>query len=139
MRLLARREYGRAELLARLRARRGEPGAAEAVVDELAAQGLVSDARFVEALVRNRLERGHGPVRVARELREKGIDDAVIQDALAGLGEEWLARLRTARRKRFGEAPPADFRELAKQIRFLQSRGFTLEQIRTVIDTTAVD
>jgi len=125
--------------VARLRRRAAEPGDAEAVVERLAGEGLVSDARFVEAFVRSHVERGHGPLRIARELGDKGIDAAIVEDVLGQLAGEWPARVRAARRKRFGDSPPADFRELAKQIRFLQSRGFTLEQIRAEIDTTSVD
>lgn len=109
------------------------------MVAALAEQGLVSDTRFVEALVRSRVDAGHGPLRIARELAHKGIDEDAIRRALAARTGEWPQRARAARRKRFGDAPPADFRELAKQIRFLQSRGFTLEQIRTVVDTGTVE
>jgi regulatory protein len=44
-----------------------------------------------------------------------------------------VAVAREARRKRFGSAGPADFRERARQGRFLQYRGFSSEQIRAAL------
>ena len=89
---LARREYARAELEQKLIAEGWEKSEVRAALDELAAQGYLSDARYANA-----------------ELN----DDA----ALAALWQ-----------RRFGRAP-ADEREKARQVRFLQSRGFALSAI----------
>jgi regulatory protein len=67
------------------------------------------------------------------ELRERGVAETDIEEALATAGEDWAAVAREARRKRFGAAGPADFRERARQGRFLQYRGFSSEQIRAAL------
>ena len=48
-------------------------------------------------------------------------------------GEDWVETARLARRRKFGVSPPADFRERAKQARFLQYRGFSAEQVRAAL------
>ncbi len=131
--LLARREHSRLELARKLR-QRGMAGAdLEQVLNELAAARLLSDTRFAEEYARSRAGRGYGPVRIRAELRERGIDDAGIQAALAELGEDWCRQAREARQRRFGAEPPADLKERARQSRFLQQRGFSPEQIRQAL------
>ena len=131
--LLARREHSRLELARKLR-QRGMAGAdLEQVLDELVAARLLSDTRFAEEYARSRVGRGYGPVRIRAELRERGIDDAGIQAALAELGEDWCQQARATRQRRFGAEPPADLKERARQSRFLQQRGFSPEQIRQAL------
>jgi len=132
LRWLARREYSVAELRRRLEGK-GHPAAqvAEAVAD-LRERGLVSDRRFAESLARNRIERGYGPLRIAHDLRARGVDDAVVEEALEDDPGVWLERLEAFWRKRFG-APPQSYREWARQARALQARGFSAEQVRRVL------
>jgi regulatory protein len=131
--LLAGRDFGRAELTKRLE-RRGYPGElVEAVVAALVAERLLSEERFTGQFVRQHAARGHGPVRIRMDLRERGVADADIDQALNSSGEDWAAIAREARRKRFGAAGPADWSERARQGRFLQYRGFSPEQIRAAL------
>jgi regulatory protein len=131
--LLAGRDFGRRELLQRLE-RKGYPvPLAGQVVAALAAERLLSDDRFVAQFIRQHAGRGHGPVRIRLELRQRGIEVEAIDTALEESGEDWLETARAARRRRFGSAPPADRRERAKQARFLQYRGFSAEQVRAAL------
>ena len=100
------------------------------MLDRLAACGLQSDARYAEQYVAMRAARGYGPVRIRAELRERGVDAAVIDDWLDERDASWRERLRVVARKRFGAAAPADFRERARRARFLEQRGFGAELIR---------
>jgi len=72
-------------------------------------------------------------VRIRMELRERGVADADIDEALETAAEDWSAIARDARRRRFGAAGPADWPERARQSRFLQYRGFSAEQIRAAL------
>ena len=131
--LLAGRDFARRELEGRLR-RRGFPaGLVATVVDALVAERLLSDSRFVEQFIRQHAGRGHGPVRIRAGLRERGVADDEIDAALGAAGENWVAGAREARRRRFGMSPPGDYRERARQARFLQYRGFSAEQIRAAL------
>ena len=131
--LLAGRDFGRRELLVRLE-RKGYPAeVAQAVVDQLASEHLLSEGRFVTQFIRQHAGRGHGPVRIRLELRQRGVESTAIEAALDESGEDWVENARLARRRKFGVKPPADFRERAKQARFLQYRGFSAEQVRAAL------
>ena len=134
--LLARREYARQELANKLLGKGFEPSLVDRVVEQLVAERLLSDERFVEAFVRSRSNRGYGPRRIEAELRERGISDELSDERIAaGPSEEetdWVARAAEVRCKKFGEELPSDFQERAKQMRYLEYRGFTHEQIRRV-------
>lgn len=132
MRWLVRREYSVHELEHRLTGKGFAPDEIAEVLDGLKAQGLVSDTRFAESLVRNRVERGYGPLKIVHELQAKGIDEALVDEFVSGEDEYWVERLRVVWQKHFGY-PPADYREWTKQARGLQSRGFTADQVRRVI------
>ncbi|GIX29654.1 MAG: regulatory protein RecX [Porticoccaceae bacterium] len=132
--LLARREHSRLELARKLRARSAVPGEVlAAVLDRLAAEGLQSDRRFAESFVRLRVGRGQGPCRIRAELRQRGVEEALIEDALATCEVDWVALASRALRSRFGEGAPRQARELARRIRFLRGRGFAEEQIRRAL------
>lgn len=134
MDLLMRREHAVAELQKKLANKDYDTEIVAEVIERLAEEGLVSDARFTEAFVRYRANNGRGPQRIQSELRERGVDEK-IQAAYLDVGDaQWLERAAQVRCKRFGDAPPADFKERARQARFLQYRGFTSEQVREVLD-----
>ena len=130
---LARREHGRAELLAKLEKAGFDPDISSNAIAELVDAGLQSDARFIEAFIRSRIGQGKGPVRIRAELREHGIGDSLIDDGLSGADEDWYALARQVRLKKFGAESPADFKEKARQMRFLQSRGFESDQIQSAV------
>lgn len=137
MRYLARREHSRAELRTKLlpHAQEGTPDqqrdAVEAVLDELEKRNWLSDARAAEMMVNSRRPR-FGAQRIAHELRQKGIAENLIGDVLPGLKETELEAAQEVWRKRFGSLPQ-DQKEKAKQVRFLQSRGFALDVVFRVL------
>ena len=137
--LLARREHSRQELLRKLAQRGYGFDEVEPVLADLTAQGLQSETRFAEHYARDREQRGYGPVRIRQELRERGIDDGLIATALDELGVDWFAAARAARHKRFGPGVPDEFREQARQLRFLQNRGFDAEQCRAALQAGPED
>ncbi|MGR4069866.1 regulatory protein RecX [Billgrantia sp. C5P2] len=137
IRLLARREYSRAELAQRLAARAHSPEAIDASLDELAGEGLQSDARFAESFLRSRVMRGQGPLKVRAELERRGLERSLIAKTLAEAeqaGEvDWFELATEVLARRFthsGDSP----RERARRERFLASRGFGFEQIRHALE-----
>lgn len=128
--LLARREHSRLELRNKLR-QRGYTGAIiEPLLDELAAERLQSEQRFAESYTYNRVEKGYGPLRIRSELRERGVDEALQEQALGVYDEEWGDRLAALQQARYGDAAPEDYAEQARQMRFLARRGFPEAAIR---------
>lgn len=133
VRLLARREHSRAELQRKL-AERGIPEElVDTVLDSLAARRLQSDERYAESLLASRIGRGQGPVRIRRELVERGVDAAQIDAALEAAVADWPRLARETRRRRFGSELPGEWNERVRQSRFLEYRGFTSEQIRAAL------
>ncbi len=128
---LARREYSRAELRARLAAHAPDADALDAVLDQLAAKKLLSDQRFIESLVRRRAER-FGAARIQHELRTHQLSAEQLAPALEALKASELERAREVWQRRFGE-PPASREERLRQMRFLAGRGFAGEVIRKVV------
>jgi len=128
--LLARREHGRAELRRKL-APHACAEEVESLLDELSRQGWLSDVRFAESLVRAKGARV-GSLAIAHTLRQRGVPEALVQSQLAALSTSELERAREVWRRRFG-SPPRDARERARQMRFLQGRGFPLEVILRVV------
>lgn len=125
--MLARREYSRVELGAKLLAGGAGRDEVDAVLDDLAARGLLSDTRFAQALARQK-EGAYAQRSIAASLKQKGVGDEAAAAALATLTIDDAAALGALWLRRFGH-PPADEREKARQVRFLQSRGFSLSAI----------
>ncbi len=131
--LLARREHTRAELARKL-ASQGTPEEIDTVLTELAYTGLQSDARFAESYVRSHAAR-LGAARLRQTLRTKGVAAELIDAQVADLPDE-SERVRAVWARKFS-APPADMREWARQARFLQGRGFSVEAIRKLLKNIA--
>ena len=105
------------------------------MLDQLAREGLQSDRRYAETYLDSRARKGYGPVRIRQELRERGIEDSLIEASLAASAMDWAALVAAVRDRKFGGARPADFDERARQARCLQYRGFSADQIRRAYDT----
>ncbi|MBI3903001.1 MAG: recombination regulator RecX [Nitrosomonadales bacterium] len=131
MQYLARREHSRAELRAKLLPYVQDGDDIDAVLDELVQRNWLSDERTTEMLVSAKRAR-FGTQRIAHELRQKGIAENLISDAMPQLKETELEAARAVWQKKFG-VPPQDQKEKAKQVRFLQSRGFPMDAISKVM------
>ena len=128
IKLLGRREHSRRELQVKL-ARKGYEGSVvTALLQELVDADWQSEQRFTEAFARERLQRGRGPIRTRAELRERGIDDTLI-DTVLNDETDWVAVLGDIAKRRFGPDSPADGQESAKRKRFLYNRGFSSADI----------
>lgn len=94
------------------------------LLDQLAAQGLLSDARYIDSRLRTRAPR-LGARRLAAELAQQGLkpEGETWADVQATEHERALALLL----RRFGDAPPPDAKERARRVRFLVARGFATD------------
>lgn len=137
--LLTRRDHSQAELRQKLLDRGGAPALVEQILADLADRKLQSDDRFAEAFIRSRAERGYGPRVIAVELKSRGLNAESIDEALAASGYDWFRQAREVRQRRFGHGVPREARERARQMRFLQYRGFTGEQISRALKAERPD
>ena len=127
MRFLARREHSRAELRRKLAPHVPEGEDLEMLLDDLSRRGWLSDARFAEQSIRAKARR-FGPLKLANELRARGVDDESIAAGFRAAGDDGASSLERVWRARFREAAGND-RDKARQVRFLQGRGFPLDDI----------
>ncbi len=132
MDFLARREHSESELSRKLATRGFDADLIEATIAGLVAENLLSNTRFVESFVHSRFQRGSGPQKIHAELRKRGIEGDLINDAIAGYDRQWRELVRQVREKKYGANLPEDYKERTRQMRFLQQRGFTPEQISGV-------
>ena len=130
MDFLARREYGQAELITKLTDKGYDRDVAERAVIKLTEDRLQSDERFAEAFVQSRVNQGKGPVRIRADLRQRSVADAAIETAIAASPVDWRELACEVRRRKFGAGRPADFKARARQMRFLQYRGFEQDHVQ---------
>jgi len=143
LRWLAQREHSRAELERKLaRCVEDQPGASaraqiDAALDDLAAKGLLSDARAAASVLSGQGQR-YGARRLRQTLRAKGLDAELVSHTLQQACGSELERAREVWRRRFG-SPPANAAERARQMRFLAGRGFEGDVIRRVVQAQDED
>ncbi len=138
VRALARREHAVAELRQRL-SDAAPAKEVESVLSLLCRAGLLSDARYAEVRSATAHRRGWGPVRLRRELEARGVAAETIDEIVGDSARRWVEEAAQVRCRRFGTDIPKTPAETARQIRFLQGRGFTMEQIRWVLRTAHDD
>ena len=129
---LARREHSRAELAAKLQSRTEDSDELKRLLDDFEARGWLSEARFVEQTV-HRLSQKFGTRRIIQMLRNKGVAEAFISAKLTYLKDNALAAARNVLKRKFPSSP-ATKEERARQMRFLQGRGFDYDVIRRAFD-----
>ncbi|WP_025152542.1 regulatory protein RecX [Morganella morganii] len=135
--LLGRREYAGAELARKLKrkiAEKQETSPTEErvlprVMARLTDSQYLDDTRSIALFFQAGVRKLHGPVRIRRELRQKGFDGELIDAVFSAQETDWFEQAREAKMKKFGESRPADYKEKQKQMRYLMYRGFTSDQI----------
>ena len=137
--LLARRDHARRELETKLRQKVGEHPALNTVMAWCEEHGFIDDRRFAGFFVRSRIERGQGALRIRQELQLKGVDNELIAQALEAAEVDWFALAREGRARRFRQYPGKDQKAKARQLRFLQQRGFDAEQSFAALECSPED
>ena len=145
---LSRREYGKAELKQKLIDKEQDPEKIDALLDEFEEKGYQSDYRTTLMLIRENIRKGRGRGRIKQEFYRKkiampgNIDELIdmantesdefsefVDDDADNLvdGVDWLKLAVIARTKKYGNEIPVEQKEKAKQLRFLQYRGFNTD------------
>lgn len=132
---LARRDHSRQEVHRKLQKKFGAELDTGPYLDWLEEHNFLNDARYLEVFLRSAVERGHGLLRIRQDLQQRGLDRQQVETALEALEVDWFELAARVRQRRFG-APPerTDQKEKARQLRFLQYRGFTAEQCFHALD-----
>lgn len=145
LRLLAMREHSVKEISKKLFDKTEDSDGAEvsamiyAVIDDLVEKKYLSDERFAEVYVRSRMNRGFGPIKIKAELRNKGVSNNLIQDYLVESAGVWFDNAKLQYQKKYAAAPIIDYNDWTKRARFMQSRGFSMEQIQVTVPRIEFD
>ncbi|HSG92580.1 MAG TPA: recombination regulator RecX [Methylotenera sp.] len=134
---LGKREYSYTELGQKLKAYADEDDDIPALLEDFKSRGWLSDARFTEQIVHARQSK-FGSAKIAHELREKGVADELIANAIEQVKDNELENATEVWRKKF-KAGPKNREEWAKQARFLQSRGFGFDMIKKVLNAAEAE
>lgn len=123
--LLAKREYSAQELKSKLLSFGGNATDIEPLVKELIASNYQSDERMAGMVVRSNLRKGRGPARIQQDLKKHHINQELAQENIQEV--DWLQQAIELRMRKFGAEIPQEQKEKARQLRFLQYRGFDLD------------
>ncbi len=138
MHLIAAREYGRNELLAKLREHYSEQ-TSQTVVDLMCEYGYIDDSRYAEKLARSCIEvRGYGKSRASAFMRRKGLDAQTVEEALGRYSDEDItSEITEILRKRYADRlflPGIEGKkEMQKVIAALASRGYDYGEIKAAL------
>ncbi|MDT0593840.1 regulatory protein RecX [Glaciecola petra] len=129
-RFLARREYSAFELKQKLAQRGFDAKNVDKQLDLFIQKKLQSDRRYAQSVVRIGYMNGKGPRYIEQKLKQQQIDESLYQSYMFSEEFDWFAKASEVRLKKYGDIQVIDFKVKQKQMRFLQSRGFDLEQIK---------
>jgi len=153
---LSRREFGQAELKQKLIEKEQDPDKIDALLAEFSEKGYQSDERATLMLIRENIRKGRGHNRIKQELQQKKLTMPYNIDELIELaqsetqafsefmaddndlveGIDWLKLAVEARTKKYGNTIPTTPKDKAKQLRFLQYRGFQSDICFAALDYT---
>lgn len=108
------------------------PEEIDRVVEWCYQHNWLDDARFAERYLAGRSRKGYGPQRIRMELGQKGVDKELIDEALSGFEADWHSLALSVAERKFGLPLPTEWKEKAKVQRYLMSKGFFMEDIRSV-------
>ena len=131
LRLLARREHSRVELERKLGPHAGSSAVIAEVLEALVQKKQLSDERYAEERAHS-MARKYGAARIRQDLKAKGVDAQLIE-RISSAGD--LERARAILTRKYRE-PAASREERAKRMRFLQSRGFSFDIIRSLLSSS---
>jgi regulatory protein len=136
LRFLSYRPRSEAEVRRYLQDKGVSPSIADEVVERLTRAKLLDDLAFARYWVENRERfKPRGARMLRHELRQKGVDAKIIDQALADLSEEESAYRAAAQRgRRLAHLDQASFRK--KLSAYLLRRGFPYSVVNPVVERT---
>ncbi len=126
---LSRREHSVLEMRRKLKRKHFEEDEIDCCIEKLITNNLLSEERFTESYINMRRRRGFGPLRIAQELRERGINDAFFADFLDKNNPQWHDIMLQQYRKKYADEQAHEYAEKAKRAKYLQSRGFPVDWV----------
>ncbi|MBC8227143.1 MAG: regulatory protein RecX [Gammaproteobacteria bacterium] len=132
---LSRREHSYQELIKKLGKKDFNLSLVNIELEKLIEDGLQSDSRFTESFIRSRKNQGKGPLRIRSELSIRGVASQLINDGIQEVKqEEWTQLAVEVLEKKLGNDSELDYHKQLKLMRFLSTRGFDKQQVKSAIN-----
>ena len=110
------------------------PEIIERIIVQLTSAGWVSEKRFAHAFARTKINQHIGPIKILYELTQQGLTKQQIDDYLSDCDAwqevDWISQAEHVLTKKFRDEKAVFWPKKAK---YLQSKGYTLEQIRLAL------
>ena len=134
-RFLSRRDHGRGELRDKLRKRDYPDELIDDVLDDFEEWGYLDDEKFAREQGAILARKCWGPRQILHKLRARGVDETIVDQALAEIGEEedWEERARERLHSRFGRADELDDKDQKRAYRHLTYRGYYPALVRRLL------
>ncbi|KJY82087.1 recombinase RecX [Vibrio galatheae] len=137
--LLSRRDHGEYELYQKLTLKGYDAEEAQQAINFCLEHNYLDDLRYAKSQIRQHVYKGHGERRIRQELQQKRVTDSVVEKALDDEPQDWFELAKQAAEKKFKGIKAKDQKEYAKQVRFLQYRGYSFEQISYALSEQSED
>lgn len=134
MDLLARREYSVLTLRQKLSLKSDNNLDIDSVLVKLQDLNFLCDERFAQVFFNSRILRRLGPIRIKQELKQKGIDQDIIEDVFANDETDWFELAKASAENKISLLNVREYKDKQKLYRFLAYRGFSQDQISYVIE-----
>ncbi|CAH0524603.1 recombination regulator RecX [Vibrio hippocampi] len=127
--LLSRRDHGEYELQQKLQLKGYDDTEIDSAIIFCKECNYLDDLRYAKSQVRQHIYKGHGERRIRQELNQKRVTESVVDTAMAEEATDWFELAKLTAEKKFKAGKAKEPKEYAKQVRFLQYRGYSFEQI----------
>ncbi|GLT19930.1 regulatory protein RecX [Vibrio zhanjiangensis] len=132
--LLSRRDHGEYELYQKLIYKGFDEKAIYDAINFCLDHHYLDDLRYAKSQIRQHVYKGHGELRIRQDLQQKRVADFVVDRAMEEEPQDWFERAKQVADKKFKGQKAEDPKAYAKQVRFLQYRGFRFEQIEYALN-----
>lgn len=95
----------------------------------LVEENALSESRFAELYLIQRVAKGYGSARISQELEQRGVGGELYAEALAATEIDWQSEIFKVYRKKYGSGMPETWQQKGKCGQFLRYRGFSSSQI----------
>ncbi|AOW83480.1 recombination regulator RecX [Vibrio mimicus] len=139
LQLLSRRDHSEYELQQKLALKGHQTEVIDEVVKYCLELGYLSDVRYAASQARQMVHKGYGEQRLRQQLKEKRVAEDVIEQVLAEQTIDWFELAKEVAHKKFKSGISLERSQYAKQVRYLQYRGFSFDQIRYALQANESD
>lgn len=135
--IITPREHSVHELRLKLLKRNIEHDKIEAIIAYLIELNYLSDERFAEAYVAERIRKGDGPLKIRSNLQKRGVDRSLVERFVSSDDDIWIERASDVLNRRFTSNDEAEGRllidEWVKRRNLLMNRGFPSHIVRIAL------